>query len=238
MKPRGFTLIELMIVIAIIAIIVAIAIPGLVRVRISSNERSASTSLKALLAAEENFKGNDLDRNGANDYWTGDLAGLFCITIEATQRPIAAISDQGMAYADTYRYDDAGGTFQGLDYDGDGVPDTTYNPLVLGGARSPKSGYFYQAMLLDELGNTYFIDTDGQGLCHNYGQFAFCSIPSSWDNTGQYIFIINQVGSAFRRDFGLATVTPVLGTQTPTFNGTDALNWPDAVALSSFGKVE
>jgi len=44
---QAFTLIELMIVIAIIAIIAAIAIPNLLESRISSNEAAAATSLKS-----------------------------------------------------------------------------------------------------------------------------------------------------------------------------------------------
>ncbi|HUR39322.1 MAG TPA: prepilin-type N-terminal cleavage/methylation domain-containing protein, partial [Planctomycetota bacterium] len=48
---KGFTLIELMIVIAIIAIIAAIAIPGLLSSQRASNERNASTSLKTLTSA-------------------------------------------------------------------------------------------------------------------------------------------------------------------------------------------
>ena len=51
-KNHGFTLIELMIVVAIIAIIAAIAIPNLLRSRVQSNESSAIGDLKTVVAAE------------------------------------------------------------------------------------------------------------------------------------------------------------------------------------------
>ena len=46
----GFTLIELMIVVAIIAIIAAIAIPSLLNARKSGNQASAVSSLKTLVS--------------------------------------------------------------------------------------------------------------------------------------------------------------------------------------------
>lgn len=52
MRNRGFTLIELMIVVAIIAIIVSVAIPNLMRSRIQSNESAAIGNLHAVLSAE------------------------------------------------------------------------------------------------------------------------------------------------------------------------------------------
>jgi len=53
--PRGFSLIELLIVVAIILIIAAIAIPNLLRSRIAANQASAVGSLRTLNTAEVTY---------------------------------------------------------------------------------------------------------------------------------------------------------------------------------------
>jgi len=53
---RGFTLVEIMIVVAIIALLAAIAIPNLLRARHNANEAAAIASLRTLSTAEESYR--------------------------------------------------------------------------------------------------------------------------------------------------------------------------------------
>ena len=55
-RNEGFTLIELMIVVAIIAIIAAIAIPSLLNARKAGNEASAISSLRTLTTVNEQYR--------------------------------------------------------------------------------------------------------------------------------------------------------------------------------------
>ena len=80
-REQGFTLIELMIVVAIIAIIAAIAIPSLLNARKAGNEASAISSLRTLTTVNEQYRtrfqnySDDLDGLNTAGYIDSVLGG-------------------------------------------------------------------------------------------------------------------------------------------------------------------
>ncbi len=57
-RKSGFTLVEIMIVVAIIALIAAIAIPNMLRARVNANEASGIASVRTLVSSLESFRAN------------------------------------------------------------------------------------------------------------------------------------------------------------------------------------
>ena len=65
---KGFTLVEIMIVVAIIALLAAIAIPNLLRARMTANESAAQATLKTISTALETYAvSNDGEYASANN---------------------------------------------------------------------------------------------------------------------------------------------------------------------------
>src|SRR5688572_13787562 len=111
--------------IVVILILAALIVPAFLSSQRASNERNASASLKTISSAEAEFRGNDRDGNGIQDFWTGDVSALFYLVGSGTGEPIRLI-EQSIADADATR------------------------PGV-----KPKAGYFYEAMDRDADGSEY-----------------------------------------------------------------------------------
>ena len=233
-SKQGFTLIELMIVIAIIAIIAAIAIPGLLSSQRASNERNASTSLKTLTSAQADFRSNDRDWNHVTDFWTANVSGLYTMTSAAitgatansTTDPAIKLIELSIASADS---------------DSTAPPgNAEYLALSNFALASPKAGYWYEALTLDNtlIGNaesTYRQDTGGtptMGTCHNTSKFGFLSYPDS-QSAGKYVFIVNENNTIFRTAT-TGVVKPSASTPPGIVAITAYINWPDDANMKSF----
>jgi type II secretory pathway pseudopilin PulG len=184
-RTSGLTLGEILVISAVVLIVAAIAVPGLLSSRRASNERSASTHLKTIASAEADFRVNDRDGNGVNDFWTADVKGLY--TMSRAAKPI----ELNVAAAD------GDGTFFAAG--GENLP-------LAGFARpEPKSGYWFMSMLTDRsLGDakeaTYAQDTGGKpsmGAVHNLSKFAFTAFSDSHGEGGM-AFIVNESGTVLR----------------------------------------
>ena len=181
-RSQGFTLIELMIVVAIIAIIASIAIPSLTRARVTANESAAIATLKNLASAQAQLQASgvvDANRNGAGEYgYFQELSGARNVRLgsPASGEDIERVSPPVLSSA-----------FGKLDSSG----------------RHLRSGYVFQVFLpgmtgewLPEAATSGAYPAVSAPMCE--AMWACYAWPSSYGRSGNRAFFVNQSGEVLQ----------------------------------------
>ena len=231
-KIRGFTLIELMIVIAVIAIIAALAIPALLSAQMAANEKNAHASLKTIITAQIEFRNNDRDGNRIPDFWTGDISGLYGMTslvVPGNTDELVKLIDISIAGADTNPL--PGGSAGGELRDVANIIQIT-----------TKAGYWYGVLDQNlQEGLDYQVDTWGNtpmGEVHNLQRFGAIVFPDERQKSGRTAAIISEIGTIFVRS-GLDEIKPSALVPPGAIVNVDYKDWPtDATLATIWGKLD
>jgi prepilin-type N-terminal cleavage/methylation domain-containing protein len=210
-RQTGFTLIELMIVIAIIAIIAAIAIPNLLAARLSANETAAVATLRNIISAQAQFQQGakaDTDNDG-----TGEYGGFVELSGGGAGRMAAILSPPVLS-----------GAFRVLNAAGE----------------VSRSGYFFHVYLPGAAGVGVAepqVGFTAAALNADLAETTWCAYawPVNFGQSGNRTFFTNQGGDLIATEFAAYSGTGAGPASDAAFKPADAGRITGSVAIGIVG---
>jgi RNA polymerase sigma-70 factor (ECF subfamily) len=147
-------------------------LPSAAEEQIERDEQRAIDTLRMISTAEADFRGNDRDGNGRNDYWTADVSGLYRLKDPARPQRSIKLIEFSVAAADA-------------------VPDLHLPELRPPLPRQERAGYWFCTLPVTS-------GREGRSLT----EFAFAAFPADYGVTGRRTFIINENNVVFGKDLG------------------------------------
>lgn len=179
-------------IVVVLALLAVLAVPFILERHHEGGEPRYLGTLRTLATAEADFKTNDRDGNGVEDFWVADVSGLYRIHSKGV--PIKLI-DPRQALADRR-------PSRPTDFTGEMTFAAGAKPVVFSALQeTPEAFAGYHFVMLESYEEKpgVWVKYDG-GSGRNPKRFGLCAVPALYTEKSRYTFIHSEETITWKKD--------------------------------------